>query len=293
MARCARYKKKRSDKLTLKVVIILGGALAAVFVVNFMIDKAVPRLMRLAGRLGDRASEWRVRRLETYVGILAAMLRVAAVGVLVYVVWQLLLPRYAPWALVGASAVMAILASSVIGPLLRDVAFGSMMIAEGWYNVGDHIVVEPFMNVSGVVERLTPRSTKLRSLTGEVIWLHNQHIQGARVTSRGVRTMALDVFVDDLEAGKRAIERARRALPTGPTMVARQLEIDDTEQLSDELWRVTAVGQIVPGREWLFEDFALKAINKYGSATIVHGPIARYTDAVAENRFRRTVRAQA
>jgi hypothetical protein len=196
------------------------------------------------------------------------------------------LPRYAPLALLGASAVMAIVAWGIIGPLLRDVAFGSMMIAEGWYNVGDHIVVEPFMNVSGVVERLTPRSTMLRSLSGEVIWLHNQHIQGARVASRGVRTMALDVFVNDLEAGKRAIDQATRALPTGPTMLARQLEIDDSEKLGDGLWRITAVGQTTPGREWLIEDFALKAINKYGGSSIVHGPIARYADAKAERRFR-------
>jgi moderate conductance mechanosensitive channel len=279
--------------LTLKAVIIVMGAVVAAFLINFLIDRMAPWLVRLAGRLGERGSEQRVRRFETFVGIAMAMLKVLAVGVLVYVSWQLILPRYAPWALVGASAVMAIVASSVIGPLLRDVAVGTMMIAEGWYNVGDHVVLEPFMNVSGVVEQLTPRSTKLRSLTGEVIWLHNQHIQGARVTSRGVRTMALDVFVDDLEAGKRAIERARRALPAGPTMMARQLEIDETEKVGEELWRITAVGQIVPGREWLFEDFALKTINKYGSETIVHGPIARYTDAVAEKRFRRTVRARA
>ncbi|HEY2004054.1 MAG TPA: hypothetical protein VGH44_02970 [Candidatus Saccharimonadia bacterium] len=154
-------------------------------------------------------------------------------------------------------------------------------------------MVEPFMGVSGVVEQVTPRSTKLRSLTGEAIWLHNQSIAGVRVTSGGVRTMALDVFVNDPEAGKKAIEKAIRTLPTGPTMLARQLKINDSEQMGDELWRITATGQTAPGREWLIEDFALKAINKYGGAIIVHGPIARYADATAERRFRRSVHARA
>jgi small conductance mechanosensitive channel len=206
------------------------------------------------------------------------------------------MPTTAPVALLGASAFLAIVAGSTVGPLLRDVTFGTMMIAERWYNVGDHIVVEPFLNLSGVVEQVTPRSTKLRSLSGEVIWLHNQHIQGARVTSRGLRSMALEVFVRDLDEGKRVIERAIKTLPTGPTMLAGQLAITETEQLGKELWRITAVGQTTPGREWLIEDFALKAISKTDTqgerSVIVHGPIARYADATAERRFRRTIRAR-
>jgi len=282
--------------LSLKAIVIITAAVGAAYLIHRLLEVVTPQMTRVLARLGDKTPVerlWRVRRMETFVGILAAGVRVLVVGALFYLAWAMFLPKYAPLALIGASAAMAIVAGNIVGPLLRDVTFGSMMIAEGWYNVGDHIVVEPFMNVSGVVEKLTPRATKLRSLSGEVIWLHNQHIQGARVTSRGVRTVALDVFVTDLEAGKRAIEQATRALPTGPTMLARQLEIDDSEQMGEGLWRITAVGQTTPGREWLIEDFALKAINKYGSDTIVHGPIAHYTDATAERRFRNTIRARA
>jgi hypothetical protein len=262
----------------------------------------VPRLAQFLSNLPDNADStdkvWQLRRAETFLSIGAALVRTLAVCVILYICWRFVMPTTAPIALIGASAFFAILAGSTIGPLLRDVAFGTMMIAERWYNVGDHIIVEPFANVSGVVEQLTPRSTKLRSLTGEAIWLHNQNIQGVRVTSRGLRTMAIEVFVNDLEAGKRMIEQAIRALPTGPTMLARQLKISETEKLSDELWRITAVGQTTPGREWLIEDFAIKAITKYDelngdAANIVHGPITRYADATAERRFRRSIRAKA
>jgi hypothetical protein len=123
-------------------------------------------------------------------------------------------------------------------------------------------------------------------------------LKDVRVTSRGVRTMALDVFVTDADAGKRTIEQAIRTIPTGPTMVAKQLQISETEALGEGLWRITAVGQAMPGREWLIEDFAVKAINKYdglreGDPVIVHGPIARHADATAERRFRRAVNARA
>jgi moderate conductance mechanosensitive channel len=286
----------------LQITAIIAAMLAGFYLVNGLIGLVVPWLARGLARRSDNATTTdkvlQIRREETLLGIGAAVVRAGLIGVVVYLAWRLAMPETAPIALIGASAFFAIVAGSTVGLLLRDVTFGTMMIAERWYNVGDHIVVEPFINVSGVVEQLTPRSTKLRSLSGEVIWLHNQHIQAAKVTSRGVRTLALDVFVTDLEAGKRVIEQAIRTLPTGPTMLAKQLNISETEQLGDGLWRITAVGQTTPGREWLIEDFALKAINKYdglskSGPSIVHGPIARYADAAAEHRFRRSIRARA
>jgi hypothetical protein len=236
-------------------------------------------------------------RLETFLGIWSAVARALIVCVALYLIWRQVMPTTAPIALVGASAFFAIVAGSTLGPLLRDVTSGTLMIAERWYHVGDHVTVEPFAGMAGVVEVLTPRSTKLRSLNGDAIWLHNQHIQGVRVTARGVRTIALDVFVTDLEDGKRLVEKTALALPAGPMMLARQPAISETEQLGSELWHIKAVGQTTPGREWLIEDFALKAMLKYDALAatgpvILHGPIAGYTDAAAERRFRRTVRAK-
>ncbi len=167
------------------------------------------------------------------------------------------------------------------------------MIAEKWYNVGDHIVVEPFISLGGVVEQVNLRSTKLRSLNGEVIWVHNQHIQGVRVAPRGLRTISIDTFVSDLERGRQLIERVLETMPTGPTMIAGPLAISEEEQLGS-IWRITSVGQTSPGREWLIEDFAVKALLKLDGGTkpepiIAYGPIVRYTDAVAEKRFSRSM----
>jgi len=280
----------------LHIVTVLILAALVWYTASRIIDFIVPLMARGLTWLNERSSadrEMTMRRAETMLGIVAAITRVALAGLVLYSAWRALMPSTASYALISASAFLAIVAGSMLTPILRDVTLGTMMIAERWYNVGDHIVVEPFAGVSGVVEQVTPRSTKLRSLTGEAIWLHNQSIAGVRVTSRGVRTMALDVFVNDPEAGKKAIEKAIRTLPTGPTMLARQLKINDSEQMGDGLWRITAIGQTAPGREWLIEDFAIKAINKYGGSSIVHGPIARYADATAERRFRRSVHARA
>lgn len=275
-------------------LIILGA-----WLITWLVDWITPRLARVLARFSDKASSpeqvIQLRRLETFLGIGAAVVRVLVVLAAMYLIWRILMPTTAPVALIGASAFVAIIAGSTLGPLLRDLTTGTLMIAERWYHVGDHITVEPFVGVSGVVEALTPRSTKLRSLSGEVIWLHNQHIQGVRVMNRGVRTIALDLFVTDLDAGKHVVEQAFRMLPTGPMKVARQEAVTDTEELGGDLWRITATAQTIPGREWLIEDFAVKAILKYdalkgGDSVIVHGPIARYVSDTAERRFKRAVR---
>jgi small conductance mechanosensitive channel len=162
------------------------------------------------------------------------------------------------------------------------------MIAEQWYNVGDHIKIDPFWELSGVVEKVNLRSTKLRTLSGEEVWVHNQHIQAVRVTPRGVRTMSVDTFVSDLEKGRKLIGRVINTMPTGPAMIATALVIKDEEQHGG-VWRITAVGQTTPGREWLIEDFAVRALKEADEANkeqiIVHGPIVRYSDALAEKRF--------
>lgn len=284
----------------LRGLAIFAAAGVCAYLASRLIDIIVPRLTKPMGALADKSQSshrvWRSRRLETYTGTLAAILRVLAVGVCLIVAWRYVSPASSSVTLIGASAVMAIVIGSVLGPMFRDITLGSMMIAEGWYNVGDHIIVVPFPEVRGVVEKLTPRSTKIRSLNGEAIWMHNQNIQGARVTSRGVRTIALDVFVKDVAAGKRVMQQAMKTVPTGPTMLAGPLKMAEVEQLSDELWRISAVGQTMPGREWLIEDFAVNAVTKYDAISedgpvIVHGPIAHHADAAAERKFRRTVRA--
>lgn len=284
-----------------KWIVILLFASVAAFILNKLIARIIPGLVKFVADRADSATDtdkllhW--RRLETFIGVILAAVKLLIFFTAIYFAWRTFNPTGTPIALVGASAVFVVLASATVGPLLRDLTYGIIMIAERWYNVGDHIAVEPFLKLGGVVEAVTLRSTKLRSLNGEIIWLHNQHIQGVRVTPRGVRNLAIDVFVSDLDRGKRLMERALKSLPMGATTVVQKFEISETEELAEELWRITAVGQTAPGREWLIEDFALEAITKNDKANkrgeiIVYGPIARFSDDAAERRFKRTVRAK-
>ena len=190
------------------------------------------------------------------------------------------------------------IAGQTLGIILRDLTAGSVMITEGWYKIGDFIKIEPYWEVAGVVERFTLRSTRLRALNGEVIWVHNQNITGVHVTPKGVRTLAVDVFVRDKEAGEKAIRKIISAIPKGKTMLAKPLRIVRTEEWGENRWRITVVGQTAPGREWLIEKFFVEACidlddSKVGSEKLLAlPPMPRYADETADKHFKRAVRVK-
>lgn len=82
-------------------------------------------------------------------------------------------------AVAGASFVL-ILAGFALQRVLIDILAGFSMFVERWYSVGDTIAI-PTMELQGVVEDMSLRRTKLRSLDGEVINIHNSQIPAVRV----------------------------------------------------------------------------------------------------------------
>lgn len=234
-----------------------------------------------------------MRRIETITILVVALVRMLLVILGVYFWWVYVNPAQQPTALIGAGALAIIIGGATIGPILRDIANGGVMMAEHWYGVGDHVRVDPFWELQGVVERVTLRSTRIRGLNGEVIWINNQYIQGVRVLTKGVRTTALELFVADLNKGLDLIEKANQRLPTGPLMVVRPLHIMGETQVGPQLWHVTAVGETAPGREWLLQNYAITLLQEMDADNkhpiLKTDPIARDADSVAEQSFSRTV----
>lgn len=284
------------------VLILVACVIAAYILSKFMADLIIKIAQKVSVRADIESNEERfikLRQVETYLSVSIAVVRATIVAVVAYVAWMLISPAAnSGAAAIGASAFFIVFAGQTLGMILRDVTSGAIMIIEQWFNVGDFIKVEPFIDVSGVVERLTLRSTKIRSLSGEIIWVHNQQIQAAHVTPRGVRTIAVDVFVRDKEKGLRTLKELAKAVPVGTTMLAHPLKVQKPEEWGGGLWRITVIGQTTPGREWLIENFFVNAIKEIDSSvrnkmnrTFVYEPIAHYADPIANKKFKRAVRA--
>lgn len=281
------------------LLILIITMLVAFFVsrvVAFIIIKAAQKVAVRSDSATDEEKKVQLRRVETYLSVTIALLRALIVGIIAFYTWRLLSPASTnAAATIGAGTFFIVIAGATIGMVLRDITAGSAMIIEQWFTVGEFIKVEPFMDVSGVVERMTLRSTKLRSLNGEVIWLHNQHIQGVHVTPNGVRTLAVDIFANNEAVGRNLIEKALDTMPQGTLKLTKRPRISRAEKWGDKLWYFTVVGQMAPGREWLMENFFIESLQELdarrkGPKTFVRPPISRHADEKAERSFKRAVR---
>lgn len=292
----------------LRSVLILIASLILAYWLSHFLARAIIKIAQNVGRKSDNESNdarvVRLRQTETYLSITTAIVRVLVVVVVGYIAWRLLSPfaqnsgTANGFAAIGAGTFFIVIAGQTLGIILRDLTAGSIMITEGWYKIGDFITVDPYWELSGVVERFTLRSTRIRSLNGEIVWIHNQNITGVRVTPKGVRTLAVDVFVRDKDKGTAAIKKIISAIPKGKTMLARPLRITRTEEWGENRWRITVVGQTAPGREWLIEKFFVQAVTdldegKIGADKLLAlPPMPRYADEAADRHFKRAVRVK-
>lgn len=286
----------------MRSLIILALSLLFAFFLSKFIAHYLVKLTRVIAAKSDNSPDeekaLRLRRTETFMSVLIAAVRVIIIIVIGYMVWRILSPASSGGvAAIGASALFIVVAGATIGPLLRDITTGSAMITERWYNVGDFIRVEPFLDVTGVVDRITLRSTKIRSLNGEVIWMHNQHMQAVKVTPFGVRTLEVDLICSDDAKAVELINRALKTIPATRMTVTGGLKIILKEKWEEGIWHIVVRGNTPPGREWLIEDYFINTLKRYDKeyadkTILLQDPIVRFADPDMEKSFKRAIRTK-
>jgi hypothetical protein len=190
-------------------------------------------------------------------------------------------------ALAGASFAIIVTAFAA-QRLLIDILAGLAMFLERWYSVGDTVVLVAAIELQGVVEDVSLRRTKLRSLNGEVIQVHNSQITAARVLPRGVKELAIELFVSKRDEGERLVEDIVQILPEGPTTFARRPWISSVDELSPVLTRIRMLATVAPSREWLAENFFSDLLKQRApNGLIVHGPVTLAVDERAARSFAR------
>jgi moderate conductance mechanosensitive channel len=188
-----------------------------------------------------------------------------------------------------AGGVFAVLVGVYVAQrVLIDLIAGFAMFVERWYSVGDTIVIHANQELQGVVEDMSLRRTRLRSLNGEVINVHNSEISAVRVLPSGVKELALELFVNDRDAGEELVESMRAIVPEGPTTFVQRPWTEHVESLSETLVRIRVRLSIAPGREWLAEGFLPDLLKeKAEPGLIVHGPVVLAVDERATRSFAR------
>jgi moderate conductance mechanosensitive channel len=229
----------------------------------------------------------RLKRRETEVSIIrAAVTYLGFATAAVLSVGQLIGGVDHLTALAGASFVL-ILVGFAVQRVLMDIIAGLAMFIERWYSVGDTIQI-PMHELQGIVEDVSLRHTRLRTLDGEVIHIHNSQIPSVRVLPSGVKELQLEVFVTDREAGVEMVESVVQILPEGPTTFIRRPHIERIDELSETLVRIAARATVAPGREWLVDGFFADLIRERAEpGLIAHGPVTLSIDESAARSYSR------
>jgi small-conductance mechanosensitive channel len=189
-------------------------------------------------------------------------------------------------AVAGASFILILVGFSA-QRMLMDIIAGFNMFIERWYSVGDTIAI-PMMEVQGIVEDLSLRRTKLRSLDGEVINIHNSQIAAVRVLPGGVKEFDVELVASDRDAAERLVLDVAAVLPEGPTTFVQRPQVHQIDDLAPGLVRLRMRTAVAPGREWLVHGFYTDLLKERAEKNlIVHGPVVLTVDEGATRSFAR------
>ena len=272
------------------------AVIAIAFVLAWILSRASKRLAEwLVGRYEkkhvdpDGASTGVIdglKRRETLVSLVQTSVRyVAYVVVTLFAITQIAGVNGRS-AIAGASLLVLVLGFA-LQRFLIDILSGLFMQFENWFAIGDSVVIEP-SGLGGIVEETSLRSTKLRSLGGEVIHINNSAISAIRVLPRGVREVSIEIVVRDEEEGRRVFQDASRVMPKGATQFVRAPWIESVEQLGENMVLLRARAAVAPGREWLAEGFLTDVLRESApEGMIVHGPVVMAVDELARLRYAR------
>ena len=227
-----------------------------------------------------------LKRRETLVSLVQTSVRYLAYGLASVFALAQLAGVHGTGALAGAS-LLVLLVGFAAQRFLIDILSGVFMQFEGWFAIGDSVVIEP-SGLTGIVEQTSLRSTRLRSIGGDVINVNNSQISSVRVLPRGLREVSIELVVRDEVAGRRLVESAARVMPVGPTQFVRAPWIESVEQLDDDLVLLRVRAAVAPGREWLANAFLTDVLRERASDGLIrHGPVVMDVDDVARRRFAR------
>lgn len=234
----------------------IGNVLASVLVVLLgfiffrILTRGVPRVLRWRRRnresLLDAEAVARIKRQDTAITLMRNALRYVVFVIVVLFILSIFFRDPLP-AAAGTTILAAILGFGAQS-FLRDVIAGFSIVFEGQYSVGDFVLIKP-QDVSGIVEELGLRMTKIRSLSGEVIYIPNGTMQGVVNYVSGQQRFNVEVQVSDREAASRvanALGEASDLYLSPPRLIERNE--------TDGRVRMRIVAGVLPSMAWLVEE---------------------------------------
>jgi moderate conductance mechanosensitive channel len=267
----------------------IGSVLASLLVVVLgiliyrILTRGVPRIMqwRRSNResLLDGEAVARIKRQDTAITLMRNALRYVVFIIVVLSVLSIFFRDPLP-AAAGTTIIAAVIGFGAQS-FLRDVIAGFSIVFEGQYSVGDFVLIKP-QDVSGVVEELGLRMTKIRSLSGEVSYIPNGTMQGVVNYVSGQQRFNVEVQV----SGKEATSRVENALGEASELYLSPPRLVERNETDGRI-RMRIVAGVLPSMAWLVEDNLTQRIKAAaGEDSLAAEPLVYKVDQANLRRIR-------
>lgn len=242
---------------TILLILLLAAVVRALLhrVIRRATSRAGSRLMggRLLGAFGDPAilMERRRQRAETVGSLLRSVVSIVIFGIAFVLVLGELGINLAP--IVASAGVIGIAVGFGAQNLVRDFLSGIFMLLEDQYGVGDVIDVGP---VSGTVEAVTFRTTRLRDVEGTVWYVRNGEItrigNKSQQWARTVLDVPLDYDTDASRARDVLLTTARKMWQDEPwsALILEEPEVWGMEAMTADGYTLRVVVKTQPLKQW-------------------------------------------
>ena len=220
--------------------------LVAYFIIRYVLFKLINRIFSLPlARTAQETSQTRTARVRALQSVLRS-----ATGFILGLIAVIMVLQAA-----GINILPLITTASVAGlaigfgaqKLVRDQISGFFILMEDQYGIGDYVTIN---TVTGVVEELGMRITRIRDSSGKLYVIANGDIAQVCNFSRGNLTVSFDVAVPasaDIEKTRQVLNEIGESLAKEmPSQIVEPLHCDGLTQVSGATATIRLVGCILP-----------------------------------------------
>jgi len=228
----------------------------------------------------DAVTLARIKRQDTAVTLVRNTLRYVTFAIVALFVFSIFLQNVFP-ALAGATILAAIIGFGAQS-FLRDIIAGFFILFENQYSVGDFISVEP-TKASGMVEEFGLRTTTIRALSGELIYIPNGSLIGVTNYVSGQQRFTIEVQLKDTEAEKRVLEEIQE----GHDLYLLPPRLVDRNETPEGGPRLRLLAVVLPSTAWLVEENLVERIKAAaGEDGLAADPLVYKVDSRNVRRLR-------
>jgi moderate conductance mechanosensitive channel len=228
----------------------------------------------------DAAALARIKRQDTAVTLIRQTLRYVTFALVALFVFSIFLRSVFP--ALGGTTILAAIVGFGAQSFLRDIIAGFFILFENQYSVGDFIEVEP-TKASGMVEEFGLRTTTIRTLSGELIYVPNGTLTGVTNYVSGQQRFTIEVQLKDEAAANRILEEIQE----GHELYLIPPRLVDRNTTPEGGPRLRLLASVLPSTAWLVEENLAERIKAAaGEDSLATDPLVYKVDSRNVRRLR-------